>query len=179
MAKIMNTVFGISVAVILFIVVLLGIRVFYHAPEYDNYCNQSVFSKPLYNYDFSVCSDNISVGACRILIKDSQAQLDEQNQEMERCQTAFNDAEKIYGKNVFIITSVIGIIAIIASLFLFGFINIAAGTAFSGLALIVYGFMRGWQGTGDVLKFVVGLIIAILVVVFAVIVNKRYIKNPC
>ena len=55
-------------------------------------------------------------------------------------------------------------------------INIAAGTAFAGLVLIIWGFMRGWQGTGDVLKFVVALIVAVLFVYFAVVVNKRYSK---
>jgi len=50
----------------------------------------------------------------------------------------------------------------------------AAGTSFAGLVLIVYGFMRGWQGTGDVLKFVVALIVAVIFVYFAVLINNRY-----
>jgi hypothetical protein len=41
MAKVMNAVFGIGIAVIIFIVVLLGIQAFYPEPKYDKYCNNS------------------------------------------------------------------------------------------------------------------------------------------
>ena len=42
--------------------------------------------------------------------------------------------------------------------------------------MIFYGFMRGWQGTGDILKFIVALIVADIFIVFAVMVNKRLSK---
>ena len=96
---------------------------------------------------------------------------------MERCNKIYEEASKIYGKNLFIINNIIGIALVVASLFIFGMVNIAAGTAFAGLVLIIYGFMRGWQGTGDVLKFIVALVVAALFVTFAVLVNKRYSKK--
>ncbi len=174
--KVMNVVFGIGIAIILFIVVTLGVQLFYKSPVYEDFCNISYYDKPVAIYDSTICPDNMTVGACNALIKEKQTTLDRQNKEQERCSKAYQEADKVYGKNVFIINNFVGIMAVIASLFLFSMINIAAGTAFSGLALIIWGFGRGWQGTGDILKFVVALIVAVLFIIFAVIVNKRYSK---
>jgi hypothetical protein len=173
MAKVMNTVFGIGIAVILFIVVMLGTQVFYKEPMGDSteFNCSSYYAKPL--MDYYSCADNITVRECNLLIKNQTIVEDKKSQE---CWNRLNEAQKIYGRNLFVINNVVGIIFVIVSLFLFGLINIAAGTAFAGLALIIYGFMRGWQGTGDVLKFIVALIVATLFIVFAVIVNKRYSK---
>ena len=172
----MNVVFGIGIAVILFIVVMLGTQVFYKEPLYEDFCNVSYYDKHVGIYDSTICADNMTVGVCNALIKEKQSTLDKQNQEQERCNKQFMDISKIYGKKLFVINNIAGIILVIASLFLFSMVNIAAGTAFAGLVLIIYGFMRGWQGTGDILKFIVALIVAILFIIFAVIVNKRYNK---
>ena len=174
MAKVMNVVFGIGIAVILFIVVTLGVQVFYKAPVYEDYCNISYYDKPVPVYDSTICPDNMTVGACNSLIREKQTTFDIQSQESERCQKSYMEADKVYGKNVFIINNIVGIILVVVSLLLFSMVNIAAGTAFSGLALIFWGFMRGWQGTGDILKFIVALVVAALFVVFAVKVNRRY-----
>jgi len=174
--KVMNVVFGIGIAVILFIVVTLGVQVFYKAPLYEDFCNYSAYPEAVPIYDSSICPDNMTVKDCNALVKEKQATIDKQNEYYNACNNEYQDVDKVYGKNVFIINNIIGIILVVASLFLFSLINIAAGTAFAGLVLIIWGFMRGWQGTGDVLKFLVALAVTILFVVFAVIVNKRYSK---
>jgi len=174
MAKVMNVVFGIGIAVILFIVVMLGTQVFYRESTWDSY--NCTYPKEFYT-TMEICPDNISVLQCREMVKSATVINDADQKKFEECNNRFNNAQKIYGKNLFIINNIVGIILIVASLFLFSMINIAAGTAFSGLVLIVYGFMRGWQGTGDVLKFIVALIVAIIFIYFAVIINKRYSKS--
>ena len=177
MAKVMNLVFGIGIAIILFIVVMLATQVFYKAPVYEDFCNTSYYDKPVAIYDSSVCNDNMTVGECNAIIKEKQTTPDNQQVYYDQCSKAYSEADKVYGKNLFVINNIAGIIAVIVSLFLFSMINIAAGVSFAGLALIIYGFMRGWQGTGDILKFIVALIVAILFVIFAVFVNKRYEKS--
>lgn len=177
MAKVMNVVFGIGIAVLIFIVVMLGTQVFYPEPMYEDYCNRSYYDVPVVVYDSTICADNITVGECNALVKEKQTTLDKQNEEMERCNKEYMEASKVYGKNLFVINNIAGIIAVIVGLFLFSMVNIAAGVSFAGLILIIYGFMRGWQGTGDVLKFIVALIVTTLFVVFAVKVNRRYQKE--
>ena len=174
--KVMNVVFGIGIAVILFIVVMLGTQVFYSEPLYEDYCNYSMYPQQVSVYGIDLCSDNMSVRECNLLIKEKQPIFDKQQAYYNECQTKYNNASRVYGKNLFIINNIAGIIFVVISLYLFGMVNIAAGTAFAGLTLIIYGFMRGWQGTGDILKFIVALIVATLFIVFAVVVNKRYSK---
>lgn len=174
----MNVVFGIGIAIILFIVITLGVQVFYKAPMYETFCNYSMYPYATPVYDSSICPDNMTVKDCNTLVKTKQSTLDKQNEYYNQCNKEYQDSDKSYGKNVFIINNFVGIIAIIVSLFLFSMVNIAAGTAFAGLALIIWGFMRGWQGTGDILKFIVAFIVAVLFIVFAVMVNKRYSKSP-
>jgi len=173
----MNVVFGIGIAVLIFIVVMLGTQVFYPEPKYEDFCNVSYYAAPVMGYDFSFCADNISVGQCRLEIKTNQSLYEKYSKEQETCNTKFNEASKIYGKKLFVINNVVGIITVIISLFLLSMVNIAAGVSFSGLILIIYGFMRGWQGVGDKLKFAVALIVAALFIYFAVKINKKYSKE--
>lgn len=172
--KIMNVVFGIGIAVIIFIVVMLGTQVFYQEPVWEDY--NCTYPKEIYT-TMEICPDNISVLQCREMVKTQPFITTPDQTKFNECEKSFSEANKIYGKNLFIINTIVGIIAVIISLFLLSMVNISAGIAFSGLILIIYGFMRGWQGTGDVLKFIVALIVAGLFIVFAVMVNKRYSKE--
>ena len=170
----MNVVFGIGIAVILFIVVMLGTQVFYKEPTWESYnCSypQQIITT------MEVCSDNISVLQCREMVKSGAVLNNETQTKFDECNNRFMEASKVYGKNLFIINNIIGIILVIVSLFLFSMVNISAGISFAGLVLIIYGFMRGWQGTGDILKFVVALIVAGLFIYLAIFVNKRYNKS--
>lgn len=80
---------------------------------------------------------------------------------------------KDYKTVLFLLGNIIGIAAVVVSLFLFSMMNISAGVAFGGLSLIVYGFVSAGTSVGDPLKFIVGLFVLVLLVIFAVLVNKR------
>ncbi|MBR9681727.1 MAG: hypothetical protein GOV00_02925 [Candidatus Altiarchaeota archaeon] len=171
MAKAMNTVFGIGIAILIFIVAMLGINVFYPVPDIDDFnCSEFRVEK------LAPCADNLTVGECNALTSQRTLALD--NTEYQECWDRFDDARDTYSTNFFLISNILGFIAIIVSMFLFSMTNIAAGTAFSGLALIVFGFMVGWQHTDDVVKFIISLIITAVVIKFAVIVNRRYDQQP-
>ena len=171
MAKVMNTVFGIGIAILIFIVALLGINVFYPRPDIADFnCSDMRAEKVV------PCDKNLTVGECEDIM--NQRIMAADNSEYEECYDRYDTARDAYDTDFFIITSILGFIAIIVSMFLFSMVNIAAGTAFSGLALITFGFMVGWQNTDDVVKFIISLIITTVVVGFAVIVNRRYEKKP-
>ncbi|MBI2047256.1 hypothetical protein HYT26_03805 [Candidatus Pacearchaeota archaeon] len=174
MARVINAAFGIGIAVLIFIVILLGIQAIYKEPNIENFNCTYPFAIPAYAYDISSCNENISVKECNALIKEKRNDSEKMQAGYDKCLKEFQDAEKIYGRNVFLIANIAGIIAVIASLFLLSMINIAAGTAFSGIALIFYGFARGWQGTDDILKFIIALIVAIIFIILAVFANKKY-----
>lgn len=162
MAKVMNVVFGVGIAIILFLVVILGIKTFYPEPTYDSY--KCVYPQ------IAPCTPGTSATECAA--QETAARAD-----YEICSKKYQDARKIYDRNVFIISSLFGLIAIIIGFVIFffsDFTNISAGVASSGLALMIYGFMVGWDGADDVLKFSVGLILAFVIIIFAVMANNKH-----
>jgi hypothetical protein len=163
MTKALNTIFGIGTAVVVFILILLGIQAFYPAPQYEDYCNDTGYYEP---YGLETCPDNITVGECRLTIKENEYP-------QQSCYEEYNQAEKSYSKNFFIIVSILGVILLVISYLLFNLPNIGAGIAFAGIVLIMFSFIRGWQGTDDMLKFFVGLIITTIVIIFSLKTNQR------
>lgn len=169
MVKVMNVVFGIGIAVILYLVVLLGIRAFYPQPFIEDFNCTSM--APL--MDKTLCSNNMTLEECNNLQKVQDSELARKNKDYEECYKKYDDIMTIYGKKVFIITAIIGSLFIVVSYLIFSMVNISAGIALSGLSLIIYGFAMGWRSTDDMLKFIIGIIIAIIVIIFAVLANRR------
>jgi hypothetical protein len=142
MVKVINVVFGIGIAILVYSIIVLGIKAFYPGPKFDDYrCGYANNTK----------------------FTDS-----------EECYKVWRDVNGNYDKNVFVIANIAGVITITASLFLLSMINISAGFAFAGLSTIVYGYVVGWGETSNILKFFVGLVIAVIVIIFGVILNKKF-----
>lgn len=164
MAKVLNAVFGIGIAVVLYIVVLLGIQAFYPDVRYDEFCNDTRDYDPVIS--FSKCQDNITVGECRASINDKE-------REIQKCEQEFENANRVYSQNFFLIASILGVLIISVAYLLMYIPHISAGVACSGIILLLWGFMRGWESTNNMVKFVVSLIIASVVISLAFIVNKK------
>lgn len=174
MSKVLSAVFGIGIAVVVYVTMLLGIQAFYPEPEYEDFCEERTrYAEPLAFMEG--CTDDMTVADCREMNKESETDKDERQQ----CQEDYENANETYGRNFFIIASILGVAALIASFFLFLSVtsitvtNITAGVACSGIVMILWAFMRGWESTDDKLKFVVGLIIAAIVIYLTVLLNKK------
>jgi VIT1/CCC1 family predicted Fe2+/Mn2+ transporter len=116
------------------------------------------------------CADNMTVAECRALTIEPEPG-------MQKCYDDYDKAIKNYNKNFFITSSIIGVILLVVSYFLFYLPNIGAGVAFAGIVLILVSFVRGWQSTDDILKFVVAIVIAAIVIFFSVKTNKSFDKK--
>lgn len=178
-STLMNVVFGISTAIVIFLVVILGIKAFYPVPSYDKINGlikpQEVSIKPV------SCTPEMTISACDNLqaqenLKNTIANQALQKQ-IDQAQKDYQDAVRARNTIVFYIANVIGIIAVLVSMFIVAMPNIGAGTALAGVALIVYGFVNGWSYASDPIKFSIGLIVAILIISFGVIMNKKAQKN--
>jgi hypothetical protein len=172
MAKLLNAVFGIGVAVVVYVLILLGIQAFYPEVRFDDFCNSTVASAPVSG--FEKCFDNMTVGECRSLTDLKK------NDEFEKCNNAFMDADKQHNKVFFIIASSLGALVVLVSFFLIswlGMANISAGIACAGIVLIMYAFVRGWVSIDDRIKFGVGIVVAALIIFLAVKVNKMLEKS--
>ncbi|MFH1682357.1 MAG: hypothetical protein ABIA37_01035 [Candidatus Woesearchaeota archaeon] len=154
MSKIMNFVFGVGVALILFLLVILGIEAFYPSPDQP----------------WETCDKQIEL---RFPIdKPINITPEEENQRQE-CYTQQEVLVNNHNYKVFIIATIIAAVFIISSYFLLAYINISAGVASAGIVLSFYAFIKGWEASGPKTRFLVSLFLAVIVVVFAYLVAKK------
>ncbi len=169
MSKGINAIFGIAVAVVVYLVLILGIQAFYPEPVYEEYCNNTSYeSKPVWTEG---CDYNITVKECLDL--NNESFIDSRAQARTQCYDTFNEARKDYEGTLFLITATLGILVIIIAFFTLTMINISSGLIMSGVVLIVYGFIRGWSSTNDITKFIFAIIDATIIISFAVYLNKK------
>src|SRR3989338_4512357 len=103
MARVINAAFGIGIAVLIFIVVLLGIQVIYKEPKIENFnctfgfnLKTYLYIQPVYAYDISFCNENITVKECNVLIKEKRNDSEKMQAEYDKCWKEFLEVEKIY-----------------------------------------------------------------------------------
>ena len=149
---IINFLIGVTVAIVLSVLLLLGLKIFIPAPSY--------------NYGYTTlerCASN------------DQACYDRRDKAEQERSNQYNLARATYGGRIFVGANIAGLIILILGLLFFAKkwgTNIAAGMIVSGAFGIIYGYVLGWQGADDKLKFLVGVIVAAIVIGGGVMVNK-------
>jgi hydrogenase/urease accessory protein HupE len=173
--KAINIVMGLATAIILGALINLGIKAFYPEPASPTYVNYSATAAvvPCASNDATCIQTNKQADLQQ---QTAQAQFNQQEQ-------AYEDAMKVYNRNLFIIANVIGILMFALGFWLvFGNLVVAArgvpiGIMLAGLWSIVYGYGRGWGSVNDQLKFFIGLVIAALIIGGSVWLMERYQKR--
>lgn len=147
-----NFIIGVAIAVILSVLLVLGLRIFIPAPQY-----------PVYDYPVSKC------------ISGDESCFTEQQRDHSQTQEKYQVEYKSYSGKIFIASNILGLIILIAGLVVFGFnlgTNIAAGIIVSGAFGIIFGYIVGWVGADDKVKFLVGIVVAALVIAGGVMINR-------
>ncbi|MBT3304296.1 hypothetical protein HN592_03955 [Candidatus Woesearchaeota archaeon] len=165
MGHAINVIFGIAIAIIVYLVIILGIKAFYPEPEYLDFCEE--YRDVISPLAIEECEGNLTVQECRTLAREKEID------NRDNCHKPYQKARESYNRNLFLITMIIGLILIVTSLFTLGMINISSGLIMASVVLIVYGFIRGWDSANDILKFVFALADAVIIIAFAVMLNKR------
>ena len=158
--KIVNIILGLAAAIILGSLINLGIRAFYPEPVAPQY---PVMTKA-YPAQPCAANDTICLKQQNEAVAADRAAQDQFNKDEQ----AYQDAMKVYNKNLFIIANLIGIIVFAIGFFLVFASALAArgvpiGVMLAGLWSILYGYGRGWNSVGDQIKFFIGLVIALLI----------------
>ncbi len=154
--KIINLILGLGTAIIVGFLIYLGIQTFYPEPKY-----------PLYDYNttsYVKCAPNDQNCFDQVDLQQKEHQT-----ELESQMKAYQDQSDAYGRNFFIIANIVGLLVFIGGFLLLFVSSMASrsvpiGIMLAGIAAIINGYMRGWGGTDDKIKFAVGLIIAIVVI---------------
>lgn len=146
-----NIVLGGAIALILGTLLVLGLRIFFPFPPVPA------------NPDFSICATGDA--AC-----------------IEREQQNYRDADAAYqakrnadGRNIFIAANSAGFVLLligIACLYFMLGVNLAVGIMLAGAFGILYGYLEGWSGTEDVIKFSVAAALALLTIGGGIWINR-------
>jgi len=189
MSKFKHVLLAIAIAIVFVFFIGFGIAAFYKAPNYEDFCgerekfidtvteqkcnevggkwNLEEIARPL------IKIDNNQLLCTKISEKDEAVTLNCQTQEQlgnqgycDRdfyCREEFDDVRENYNRNVFIIATVIGIIALVAGIVL-KITSVSSGLMGGGILLIIYGIIRYWSGLENYGRFLImGIALAVLV----------------
>ncbi len=161
-----------TIAIVFSMFVGYGIETFYPDIKYNDYCDNKIDRKFLDTE--AACNDVNGEWSPREYEcpagQDCASGYCNPNVE---CREAYDIDREAYDKNVFILTLVLGLGAIVAGGVFLGVEAVGAGVMGGGVLTVIYGTLRYWEHAPDVLRFV------ILGIVFATLIWIGYTKlNP-
>ncbi|MFA5071575.1 MAG: hypothetical protein WC511_04390 [Candidatus Pacearchaeota archaeon] len=163
-----NLLLGIVISVIFVMFFVYGTKLVYDEPEYDDYCNYSYY----YPEKIVNCSFNSELQKqmqdCVNQRGNARYEYDsngcEKSLTCDLCSLEYEEANKNYSKNLFLISLIIGIIVIAVSVIFIKVSAVSGGLMLGSLFFIIYGTSRYWEFMEDVLRFVIlGLTLFILI----------------
>lgn len=170
-----NILLGIAIIILTSFVAIYGILTFYgESPQWDKYC---INIRPT-NYEINTSSECTALGGTwnpqyndkyTAPIKTAPGYCDLYYE----CNQKLSDAQKIYSRNLFIITVPIGIILLVLGGYLFALEAVGGGIMGGGIITLIYGAGSYWPNAGNAFRFVISLIGLALVIIFAYWLNKK------
>jgi hypothetical protein len=137
-SRLKHNILMIAIAIIFALFIGYGIDTFYEAPEWEDYCDIEE----------------------RIVDPANQTKLAER----EQCEEEFDAVREPYERNVFIITLIIGMIAIIIGGVVLKVETVSSGIMGGGVFTLIYGTMRYWGDMHKYLRFTVLTIVLIVLI---------------
>ncbi len=166
--KIRNILLGIIIAIIFLMFCIYGIKLFYNAPDYNDFCNNTYTPNK-----FPVnCTPSLELQEkqekCYI---DGGISIYEYNGEgceidltCDFCNKDFIKAEEEYTKNLFILSLFFSLIIIIISVIVIKVLAVSNGLILGSLFFIIYGTSGYWRFMDDLLRFgLLGIVLLALI----------------
>jgi uncharacterized membrane protein YidH (DUF202 family) len=164
---------GIAIAIIFVLFVGYGINTFYDDPSYDDYCEEGFFAvpKPVAR-EQPTCSTiqptDLEYKDCRDRKGDIMFDYDSEgcpiSYECSLCRHDYDTARNNYNRIVFIISGIIGLIAIIIGGIVLKVESVDSGIMGGGILTVIYGTLRYWGNLEDIFRFLIlGIVLAVLI----------------
>lgn len=164
----------IGIAVLFALFIGFFIDAVYPGPEYDQFCKHFNGPTPIYkggpepskcpeiNYNDPVSQECNEKGG--YMEYDYDAQGCATNSRCNTCNKEFEAVNKVYSRNLFFITAIVGIIAILVGLIFVKLDAIASGFMFGGILVLIYGTARVFGDLSKVMRVIVlGIELIVLV----------------
>ena len=164
--RIKNTILGIAIALVLVLFIGYGINTFYEEPEYDDYCDESLYKVRIDNEEECIkIGGQWTLTPIRPVLEEKNETIIEGYCEQDyTCRKEYESVREIYNRNVFVIAIVLGLIALLVGGIKLKLASVSSGIMGGGVLTIVYGTLRYWGNLADVGRFIIlGLVLAILI----------------
>lgn len=149
---------SLAILIVLNIFFNVGLDTFYKVPEYDSFCNEEVRGMEFADTQ-EACLEN---DGAWVINKDwayCESKID-------NCWDQYQDYISPYNRNAFIALVSLGLVTLLAGLFIFMPSAVANGLTYGGILSIVIGTMRYWPNMDDYLRFIFsGIVLVILILV--------------
>jgi len=160
------TIIGIAVLANVFLAYL--VRVFYHAPEPEDFCPERRVVEQL--TDRTACLDSggqwNELDPAEAVSAGFPTGISGYCDERFTCQREFESALDLYNRNLFVVFIVVGALLLFGSAFLSGVGAISSGLSLGGVIALIFGSMRYWSAMDDRLRVAVsGIALAALIVI--------------
>jgi len=159
---------GIVIAIVFLMFCVFGVKLIYDSPKYEDFCN-------FYDSPSKVSNDcNISselqnkANECYKQEGIPRYEYDEEgcekDLECDFCYKEFEDANKNYTKNLFLISLILGLIVIAVSVLFIKISMISGGLMAGSIFFMIYGTGGYWNYMDDFLRFgILGIVLGVLI----------------
>jgi hypothetical protein len=184
--KVKNVILAVAIAIIFALFIGFGISVFYPAPDWDDFCDNDMRipkatqqecenaggkwnvyeEKPLPVDSNQMSCTKIGDDGETFTLRCSEIDTEPKNGYCDEdfyCRQDYDEQRESYDRVVFIVTLILGIITILISVWL-ALTSVSTGLMAGGIITIIYGVIRYWEHSTDVLRFILlGIALAILI----------------
>ncbi|MFA6022906.1 MAG: hypothetical protein WC781_02340 [Candidatus Pacearchaeota archaeon] len=172
--KIKNLVIGLAIMILASFVAIYGIKTFYaEEPQYDTYCGNVTYP----GYEINTSEQCMAFGGkwnSNEGIYGKYPSTPSGYCDLTyNCQKQFEEAQKSYSKNLFIITVPVGVVLIAIGGALFALEAVGVGIMLGGIVTLIYGASSYWPSANNAFKFGISLAGLIIIIILAYWLNQR------
>jgi len=167
MSKIKKNILSISIAIILVLFIAYGIETFYPSPKRDDFCDEELYTKSAETEE--ECTELGGRWSVYEEGRPAPVRIDEETPKewcdiTYYCREEYMDKREIYNRDVFFISLVAGLIALIIGGVVLNLESVSTGIMGGGVLTIIYGTIRYWGDMSDVYRFIIlGVVLVVLI----------------
>jgi len=151
---------AISIAIVLALFIGITIETFYPTPDYEDFCDEKAY-QIRENQTRENC-ENRGGKWNPTLAPEGEGYCDYDY----FCREELENERENHGKTVFIISEIIGFIALLVGWLALKKEAVSTGIMGGGAMMVIYGIMRYWSYAQDYLRLIIlGIILAILIII--------------
>ena len=162
-SKAKTVLLAISIALVLAFFIGYGINTFYNVPKYEDFCEGSLIRKIITTEeDCLEAGGQWSVNPETDIVEGKTTIEGFCNPDYT-CRKEFEDAREKYQRNFFIISVILGLIAVVLGGIFLKLESVSSGIMGGGILIMIFGTLQYWGNLADIGRFIIlGIALAVL-----------------